>query len=254
MNSEKRLSLFTFHFSLRWRELVARTQYQSLLKLSTFFCWKNKSFVYKWLAIFYFFLLQNLSEYAIFAHIFSLMTQTDINQIETLVHEGNKLAAIKLLMDTAHIGLKEAKDIIDNFFLGKQTDLQAAVAQVQTRYSENYESISANSDANGKVHFFYQKGNHKEEVTPGHPVWERVRNHYLSIWEDAPEGFNEAREPFRKAILEMEAKAGYTPKKSTQIIPFVLSYAINIPNKTLYLRLFPFVISLINRDNVSIIT
>ena len=216
MNSEKRVSLFTFHFSLRWRELVARTQYQSLLKLSTFFCWKNKSIVYKWLAIFYFFLLQNLSEYAIFAHIFSLMTQTDINQIETLVHEGNKLAAIKLLMDTAHIGLKEAKDIIDNFFLGKQTDLQAAVAQVQTRYSENYESISANSDANGKVHFFYQKGNHKEEVTPGHPVWERVRNHYLSIWEDAPEGFNEAREPFRKAVLEMEAKAGYTPKKSTQ--------------------------------------
>lgn len=67
--------------------------------------------------------MQNLSEYAIFAHIFSLMTQTDINQIETLVHEGNKLAAIKLLMDTAHIGLKEAKDIIDNFFLGKQTDL-----------------------------------------------------------------------------------------------------------------------------------
>ena len=24
MNSEKRLSLFTFHFSLRWRELAAR--------------------------------------------------------------------------------------------------------------------------------------------------------------------------------------------------------------------------------------
>lgn len=85
------------------------------------------------------------------------MTQTDINQIETLVHEGNKLAAIKLLMDTAHIGLKEAKDIIDNFFLGKQTDLQAAVAQVQTRYSENYESISANSDAMVRYISFIRK-------------------------------------------------------------------------------------------------
>ena len=145
------------------------------------------------------------------------MTQTDIDQIHSLVHEGNKLAAVKLLMDSAHIGLKEAKDIIDDLFLGKLTDLEAAVTQIQTRYSENYESISASSDPDGSnVHFFYQKGNVKEEVTPAHPMWERVRNHYLSIWEDAPEGFNEAREPFRKAVLEMEAKAGYTPKKNAQ--------------------------------------
>lgn len=145
------------------------------------------------------------------------MTQTDIDQIHSLVHEGNKLAAVKLLKDTTHIGLKEAKDIIDDFFLGKLTDLEAAVAQAKTRYSENYESIRATSDPDGSnVHFFYQKGNVKEEVTPAHPMWERVRNHYLSIWEDAPEGFNEAREPFRKAVLEMEAKAGYTPKKNAQ--------------------------------------
>ena len=145
------------------------------------------------------------------------MTQTDIDQIHSLVHEGNKLAAVKLLMDSAHIGLKEAKDIIDDLFLGKQTDLEAAVTQIQTRYSENYERISATSGPDGSdIHFFYQKGNVKEEVTPAHPMWERVRNHYLSIWEDAPEGFNEAREPFRKAVLEMEAKAGYTPKKNAQ--------------------------------------
>ena len=140
------------------------------------------------------------------------MTQTDIDQIHSLVHKGNKLAAVKLLMDSAHIGLKEAKDIIDDLFLGKQTDLEAAVTQIQTRYSENYESISATSGPDGSdIHFFYQKGNVKEEVTPAHPMWERVRNHYLSIWEDAPEGFNEAREPFRKAVLEMETKARYTP-------------------------------------------
>lgn len=145
------------------------------------------------------------------------MTQTDIDQILSLVHEGNKLAAVKLLKDSTHIGLKEAKDIIDDFFLGKLTDLEAAVTQAKTRYSENYERISASSDPDGSnVHFFYQKGNVKEEVTPAHPMWERVRNHYLSIWEDAPEGFNEAREPFRKAVLEMEAKAGYTPKKNAQ--------------------------------------
>ena len=40
------------------------------------------------------------------------MTPADIEQIKTLVHEGNKLAAVKLLMDTAHIGLKDAKGLI----------------------------------------------------------------------------------------------------------------------------------------------
>ena len=145
------------------------------------------------------------------------MTQTDIDQIHSLVHEGNKLAAVKLLMDSAHIGLKEAKDIIDDFFLGKLTDLEAAVAQAKTRYSDTYESISASSDPDGSnVHFFYQKGNVKEEVTPAHPMWERVRNQYTSVWENAPEEVKKVREAFRKAVLEMEAKAGYTPKKGTQ--------------------------------------
>lgn len=145
------------------------------------------------------------------------MTQTDIDQIHSLVHEGNKLAAVKLLMDSAHIGLKEAKDIIDDFFLGKLTDLEAAIAQAKTRYSDTYESISASSDPDGSnVHFFYQKGNHREEVTPGHPMWERVRNQYTSVGENAPEEVKKVREAFRKAVLEMEAKAGYTPKKNAQ--------------------------------------
>ena len=145
------------------------------------------------------------------------MTQTDIDQIHSLVHEGNKLAAVKLLKDTTHIGLKEAKDIIDDFFLGKLTDLEAAVTQTQNRYSENYESISASSDPDGSnVHFFYQKGNHREEVTPGHPMWERVRNQYTCVWENASEEVKKVREAFRKAVLEMEAKAGYTPKKNAQ--------------------------------------
>ena len=168
------------------------------------------------------------------------MTQTDIDQIHSLVHEGNKLAAVKLLKDTTHIGLKEAKDIIDDFFLGKLTDLEAAVTQIQTRYSENYESIRASSDPDGSnVHFFYQKGNVKEEVTPAHPMWERVRNHYLSIWEDAPEEFNEAREPFRKAVLEMEAKAGYTPKKNAQT-PNRKEQASSDKRDTLFIKKSPF--------------
>ena len=165
------------------------------------------------------------------------MTQSDIDQIETLVHEGNKLAAVKLLMDTAHIGLKEAKDIIDDVFLGKETDINERVKRVS--YSDTAERFTAESGPNGSdIHFFYQKGNHREEVTPGHPMWERVRNHYLSIWEDAPEGFNEAREPFRKAILELEAKAGYTPKKNAQTT-YRKGQASNDKRDTLFIKKSP---------------
>lgn len=142
------------------------------------------------------------------------MTQTDINQIETLVHEGNKLAAIKLLMDTAHIGLKEAKDIIDDVFLGKETDINERVKRVS--YSDTAERFSAETDPNGEnPHFFYHKGSTKEEVTPAHPMWERVKTVFAPI-EGLPADIARMRENYAKAILEMEAKAGYTPKKGTQ--------------------------------------
>ena len=59
------------------------------------------------------------------------MTQTDIDQIHSLVHEGNKLAAVKLLKDTTHIGLKKPRTSFDDFFLGKLTDLEAAVSSGQ---------------------------------------------------------------------------------------------------------------------------
>ena len=131
------------------------------------------------------------------------MTQTDIDQILTLVHEGNKLAAVKLLMDTAHIGLKEAKDIIDDVFLGKETDINERVKRVS--YSDTAERFTAESGPNGEnPHFFYHKGSIKEEVTPAHPMWERIKTVFAPI------------EGLPADIKEMEAKAGYTPKKGTQ--------------------------------------
>ena len=142
------------------------------------------------------------------------MTQTDINQIETLVHEGNKLAAIKLLMDTAHIGLKEAKDIIDDVFFGKETDINERVKRVS--YSDTAERFTAESGPNGEnPHFFYHKGSIKEEVTPAHPMWERIKTVFAPI-EGLPADIARMRENYAKAIEEMEAEAGYTPKKGTQ--------------------------------------
>ena len=142
------------------------------------------------------------------------MTQTDIDQILSLVHEGNKLAAVKLLMDTAHIGLKDAKDIIDDFFLGKETDINERVKRVS--YSDTAERFTAEADPNGEnPHFFYHKGSIKEEVTPAHPMWERVKTVFAPI-EGLPADIARMRENYAKTIKEMEAKAGYTPKKNAQ--------------------------------------
>ena len=144
------------------------------------------------------------------------MTPADIEQIKTLVHEGNKLAAVKLLMDTAHIGLKDAKDIIDDFFLGKETDINERVKRVS--YSDTAERFTAEADPNGEnPHFFYHKGSIKEEVTPGHPMWERIKTVFAPI-EGLPADIARMRENYAKAIEEMEAKAGYTPKKGAQTI------------------------------------
>ena len=142
------------------------------------------------------------------------MTPADIEQIKTLVHEGNKLAAVKLLMDAAHISLKDAKDIIDDFFLGKETDINERVKRVS--YSDTAERFTAEADPNGEnPHFFYHKGSIKEEVTPSHPMWERIKTVFAPI-EGLPADIARMRENYAKAIEEMEAKAGYTPKKGAQ--------------------------------------
>lgn len=160
------------------------------------------------------FFLCDPAKYFNFAHSFFTMTPADIEQIKTLVHEGNKLAAVKLLMDTAHIGLKDAKDIIDDFFLGKETDINERVKRVS--YSDTAERFTAEADPNGEnPHFFYHKGSIKEEVTPGHPMWERIKTVFAPI-EGLPADIARMRENYAKAIEEMEAKAGYTPKKGAQ--------------------------------------
>ena len=145
------------------------------------------------------------------------ISQSKIEEIQELIHKGTKLAAVKVLMDASGIDLKQAKEIIDNFSTDTTIDINARIAAAKNNYSDTYESISASCDANGtNVHFYYQKGNVKEEVTPGHPMWERIRQHYSTLLEGAPEEINKAREPFIKAVLEMEAQAGYTPKKESQ--------------------------------------
>lgn len=148
------------------------------------------------------------------------ISQSKIDEILALIHKGSKLAAVKVLMDASDLGLKEAKDIIDGIAAGEQKELNTAIKQAKSRYTDNYESISATCDPDGSnVRFFYQKGTIKEEVTPGHPMWQRVKNHYGIQWEGAPEDILKAREPFLKAVQEMEAQSAiHLEKENTLFI------------------------------------
>ena len=158
----------------------------------------------------------------------SYISKNKIEEIQELVHQGNKLAAVKALMDASEVDLKQSKEIIDDLFLDNTIDLNARIASAKSHYSGSYERISATSDANGSnVHFYYQKGNVKEEVTPGHPMWERVKALYSHEWKGAPEDIVKAREPFRKAVLEMEAQAGVSGGKREDTL-FIKKKSFNI--------------------------
>ena len=138
------------------------------------------------------------------------ISQSKIDEILALIHKGSKLAAVKVLMDASDLGLKEAKDIIDGIAAGEQKELNTAIKQAKSRYTDNYESISASCDPEGTI---------KEEVTPGHPMWQRVKNHYGIQWEGAPEDILKAREPFLKAVQEMEAQSAiHLEKENTLFI------------------------------------
>ena len=158
----------------------------------------------------------------------SYISKNKIEEIQELVLQGNKLAAVKALRDASGVDLKQSKDIIDNLFLDNTINLNARIASAKSHYSENYERISATSDANGSnVHFYYQRGNVKEEVTPGHPMWERVKAQYSHEWKGAPEDIVKAREPLRKAVLEMEAQAGVSGGKRKDTL-FIKKKSFNI--------------------------
>ena len=158
----------------------------------------------------------------------SYISKNKIEEIQELVLQGNKLAAVKALRDASGVDLKQSKDIIDNLFLDNTINLNARIASAKSHYSENYERISATSDADGSnVHFYYQKGNVKEEVTPGHPMWERVKAQYSHEWKGAPEDIVKAREPLRKAVLEMEAQAGVSGGKRKDTL-FIKKKSFNI--------------------------
>lgn len=158
----------------------------------------------------------------------SYISKNKIEEIQELVHQGNKLVAVKALMDASEVDLKQSKEIIDDLFLDNTIDLNARIASAKSHYSGSYERISATSDANGSnVHFYYQKGNVKEEVTPGHPMWERVKAQYSHEWEGVPEDIVKAREPFRKAVLEMEAQAGVSGGKREDTL-FIKKKSFNI--------------------------
>ena len=58
-------------------------------------------------------------------------------------------------------------------------------------------------------------------------MWERVKALYSHEWKGAPEDIVKAREPFRKAVLELEAQAGVSGGKREDTL-FIKKKSFNI--------------------------
>ena len=92
---------------------------------------------------------------------------TDIPGMDELLSEDRKLEAIKLLMEHTGMSLKEAKELVDG--------LKSSPTGASSRSSRR-ESIRAQRK-NGRTVVTY-KGDDgvEQEVTPDHPLWERVKS------------------------------------------------------------------------------
>ena len=58
-------------------------------------------------------------------------------------------------------------------------------------------------------------------------MWERVKAQYSHEWKGAPEDIVKAREPLRKAVLEMEAQTGVSGGKKEDTL-FIKKKSFNI--------------------------
>ena len=59
------------------------------------------------------------------------MTQNEIDHILQQISEGNKLLAVKELMDKAQISLKDSAEIINLITEGKESDLNVCLQRIK---------------------------------------------------------------------------------------------------------------------------
>ena len=81
------------------------------------------------------------------------MTQNEIDHILQHISEGNKLLAVKELMDKAQISLKDSAEIINLITEGKESDLNVCLQRIKGGGSLEQPSSHI---AEGGIHFTEQ--------------------------------------------------------------------------------------------------
>ncbi|TDG36455.1 hypothetical protein EZJ43_08020 [Pedobacter changchengzhani] len=93
----------------------------------------------------------------------------DLAEILKLIEQNKKLEAVKLVHETAKIGLKEAKELVDNLTDGNwdgYTKPTSTGYKESVRVEKNNGDIKVTyTDNNGKMNF----------VTPNDPIWAHVK-------------------------------------------------------------------------------
>lgn len=93
----------------------------------------------------------------------------DKNELETLIRENSKIAAIKIVYDKTGMGLKNAKDLIEH--------LSNKEPNITKEYSYDINNFSVRMiNKNRKITVKLKEGNRSERtIFPSDPQWEKVK-------------------------------------------------------------------------------
>ncbi|MCX5469600.1 50S ribosomal protein L7/L12 [Acinetobacter nematophilus] len=104
--------------------------------------------------------------------------QTHQQELQSLIQQGRKIEAIKIVMDQSQLGLKDAKDLVEELERNPHLDFQHFQSDqdfYQSAHS-HYKSIQTNYST-GEIFILYQDGR-KERIDEHHPDWDDIMDQF----------------------------------------------------------------------------
>lgn len=100
------------------------------------------------------------------------------HEILSLIHQGRKIEAIKLVMDQSHLGLKDAKDFVEELAENPDSNILdfESDQDFYQRSHPQYKSIQTNYST-GEIFILYHDGR-KEPIDQNHPDWYNIMNQF----------------------------------------------------------------------------
>lgn len=100
------------------------------------------------------------------------------HEILSLIQQGRKIEAIKLVMDQSHLGLKDAKDFVEELAENPDSNILdfESDQDFYQRSHPQYKSIQTNYST-GEIFILYQDGR-KERIDEHHSDWDDIMDQF----------------------------------------------------------------------------